>query len=208
MLKKALFCTALFSPAFAVAHPVSFKDGYGIMPGYTSERQELELNYTFDSSSAVAFNTINIDYRNDNILFLLPQFNHKFYRKNELGSQANLYGSLGIGSSEYRGDTGAAGMVGLQADYETRRIYTLFYAEHLEAEEAGLNRLRYRFGAAPYLANFNDLNTWFIAQVEYTPELNETWTITPMVRLFYQNCLIEIGVSVKGDPFFAGIFHF
>lgn len=195
------------SPINSHAHPVSFKDGYGVMPGYTEERQELEINYTYDPSNAVAFNTINIDDDKD-ITFYLPQFNHKFYRKNELDSQANIYGSVGLGIADHKDDTDLANLLGIQADYETRRIYTLFYGEHLQTEGEGLNRLRYRIGVAPYLANFEELNTWFIAQVEYTPELNDTWTVTPMIRLFYSNFLVEAGVSLEGKPFFAGIFHF
>lgn len=203
--RLALFILLL--PGTVLAHPVSFKDGFGIMPTYMAERQELELNYTYRHESAVAFNIINIEGDKD-ITFYLPQFNHKFYRRNSLDSQANIYGSLGLGLADQRNDTGPAGLAAIQADYETRRIYTLVYGEHLQAEGEGLNRIRYRAGFAPYLANFEELNTWLIAQVEYTPELRDEWTITPLIRLFYSNYLVEFGVSLEGDPFIAGIFHF
>jgi hypothetical protein len=206
----AFYCLLIsaFVPAFASAHPVSFKDGYGVMPGYTKERQELELNYSITSSSAIALNSIKLEYDEEDLVFILPQFNHKFYRKNEAESQTNLYGSFGLGTARYRDQTEVAGVASFQADYETRRIYTLISAEHLQTEAIGLNRVRYRIGVAPYLADFESFHTWLIGQVEFTPELDDEWTVTPMVRFFYKNFLVEIGSSLKGDPFVAGIFHF
>lgn len=197
-----------FIPRLAQAHPVSFKDGYGVMPGYSKDRQELELNYSVTASSAVALNSIKLDYKDQNIVFVLPQFNHKFYRKNEAESQTNLYGSIGLGTARYRGETNVAAVAAFQADFETRRIYTLLAGEHLQTERIGLNRVRYRFGVAPYLADFEGFHTWLIGQVEYTPELGQKWTVTPIVRFFYRNFLVEVGSSFEGDPFVAGIFHF
>lgn len=209
MLRYTLILIALFHiPLPCHAHPVSFKDGFGIMPGYTPERQELELNYSYSHSSAAALNLIKLEYQDFDLRFVLPQFNHKFYRRNELDSQTNLYGWLGVGGARYRGDTDIAGIAGIQGDYETRRIYTLLSAEQLQTEGIGLTRLRYRFGVAPYLASFSGFHTWLIGQIEYTPDLDEEFTITPMLRFFYQNYLIEVGSSVKGDIFAAGIFHF
>lgn len=196
------------APSVGHAHPVSFKGGYGVMPGYSPERQELELNYSVTGSSALALSGINIDYRGRDLTFILPQFNQKLYRRNAAESQTNLYGSLGLGGARYEGDTDLAALVAFQADYETRRIYTLLSGEHLRTDDIELNRIRYRLGVAPYLGDFDALHTWLIGQVEYTPELAEEWTITPMVRLFYQNYLIEVGSSLKGDVFIAGIFHF
>lgn len=192
----------------AHAHPVSFKGGYGVMPAYTPDRQELELNYSLTQSSAIALTAINIDYEHHTLQFALPQFNYKLFRRNEVDSQTNLYASVGLGGSRYQGDTDLAGLAAFQADYETRRIYTLLAGEHLQTEGIGLNRVRYRFGVAPYLTDFESVHTWLIAQVEYTPELGEEVTITPILRLFYQNYLLEVGVSLKGELFAAGIFHF
>ncbi len=206
-LKYCYFVLALV-PEIAIAHPVSFKDGYGVMPGYSKERQELELNYSLTSSSAIALNTIKLDYEDQDLVFVLPQFNYKIFRQNEEDSQTNLYGSLGIGAGRYRDETEVAGLAAFQADYETRRIYTLLSAEHLQTEGISLNRVRYRLGVAPYLADFEGIHTWLIAQVEFTPELEEELTVTPMLRFFYKNYLLEFGVSLKGDPVAAGIFHF
>ena len=61
------------------AHPVSFKGGYGIMPGYTPERKELELNYSLTNSQAIGVNTINLEYEGRELNFFLPQYSHKLF---------------------------------------------------------------------------------------------------------------------------------
>jgi hypothetical protein len=196
-------------PNVVFAHPVSFKGGYGVMPSYTPERKELELNYSLTNSQAIGFNTINLDYEDRGLNFYLPQYSYKLFRRNELDSQMNLYGTVGVGVARYDGDETVAGLAAFQADYETRRVYTLLGGEHLQTGDGiGLNRVRYRLGFAPYLASFEGFHSWLIGQVEYTPELDNEWTVTPLVRFFYQNYLIEVGSSTRGDLFVAGIFHF
>ena len=126
-----------------------------------------------------------------------------------MDSQTNLYVYGGAGVSERENDSGFSVMSGFQGDYETRRIYTLFLGENLHGENGiDVSRFRYRLGFAPYEGGFKDFHTWLIAQVQYTPNMNDEWTVTPMVRFFYQQYLIEVGSSLKGEPFVSGIFHF
>jgi len=64
-------------------------------------------------------------------------------------------------------------------------------ADHVEqsAWERG------RVGFAPYLANYDDVNTWFMLQVDNHPAKNQTLVITPLVRFFYKTTLVEAGYS-------------
>lgn len=206
MLPAALWLAA--SVSAASAHPVSFKDGFGIMPEYTSDRLHLELNYSVTSSAAVGVSFMELDEDDGDARFVLPRFNYKLYRRNELDSQTNIYLSGGAGAVDFRDEERFAGFVGVQTDYETRRFYTLFAGDFVQSDILDHTMLRYRIGVAPYLADFNDLNTWLIAQVEYEPEKDDEWTVTPLVRFFYQNYLVEVGSSTRGDLFLAGIFHF
>lgn len=211
MLKKLSFAFVVtcLTSLTALAHPVSFKDGYGVMPEYTPDRQEIELNYSVTSNYAIGVYLVDASYKGSDATYIIPRFNYKLYRKNELESQTNLYVSGGAGTVDYKGEDDLAGFAMFRADYETRRIYTLLSGQTLQSSgESDINALRYRAGFAPYLAGFNDLNTWLIAQVEYLPESEDEWVVTPLVRLFYSNYLVEIGSSTKGDLFFAGIFHF
>lgn len=211
MLRNIVLGACLITvPVFeVVAHPVSFKGGFGVMPEYQPERQELELNYSVSNKAAIGVSSIHVQQKNRNATFVIPRFNYRLYRANEMDSQANVYLYGGVGGVESRDRTGAALLSGAQADYETRRVYTLIAGENIKGEEGlDVSRVRYRLGGAPYAGDFDDLHTWLIAQVEYTPDLENEWTVGPIVRLFYENYLIEVGSSTRGEVFAAGIFHF
>jgi len=104
--------------------------GGGIMPTYTPDWHDLQVNY--------------------------------------LDSQANVYASFGVGGRYDTGEYDAfAGYGALEADYETRRIYTLVSAETLQSpSDVDYSRLRGRVGVAPYKAPIYELHTWVIVQTE------------------------------------------
>jgi hypothetical protein len=205
----SLVAALLVHTGLALAHPVSFKGGFGTMPEYSGDRVDLELNYSLTPTTALGLSTIHAESSHGSVSFVVPRFNHRLYRRNELESQTNLYVSGGIGGS-MRGDaSGIAGLIALQGDFETRRVYTLLNLEALPSSGGvDLTRVRYRAGFAPYLAGFDDLNTWIIFQVDHQTEMEDSWVFSPLLRFFYRNLLLEVGASLHGDPFIAGIFHF
>ena len=209
---RALLATILLLLATtpAEAKPVSFKDGYGVMSSYTPDRFDTELNYSFSNRQAVGLSTIQLlDESHDTPRFYFAQLNFLVKRWNELESQANLYLSLGAGGLSLDETTELAGMAAVEADYETRRVYTSIIAENLQAEGAyDSTRLRYRAGIAPYLAPFESLQTWIIGQVEFNPDLEEELTVTPLLRFFYNNLALELGSSVKGEVFIGTMIHY
>lgn len=211
MIYKALlfFTLILVFTNDSSAHPVSWKGSVGIMPEISGSRRELEVNYSIASNYAVGLHSIMIDYKEDTAKFILPKFNYRLLRFNQPGSQTNLYLSTGIGGVRYKEEDSTVVIGALQADYETRRIYALLAGETLQSDsKIDLNRIRYRLGFAPYLTDFSGFHTWLIGQVEYTPELKDQWTVTPLVRFFYRNYLIEIGSSTRGKLSLSGIIHF
>jgi hypothetical protein len=54
---------------------------------------------------------------------------------------------------------------------------------------------RARIGIAPYLANYNDLNTWIMFQVDHHPSKHDHFVATPLIRFFYKTYLLEVGYS-------------
>ena len=54
---------------------------------------------------------------------------------------------------------------------------------------------RSRLGVAPYCANYDDLSTWLMVQVDHHPTKDRSVVVTPLVRLFYHTTLAEFGVS-------------
>jgi len=127
-----------------------------------------------------------------------------------MDSQANVYASVGLGGRhDTKEDDSVAGYAALEADYETRRIYTLFAAESLQSpNDVQFNRLRYRAGFAPYRAPFESLQTWIIGQVDYMPEMDDKVEVTPLLRFFYNNYALEIGSNLNGKLFLGAMAHF
>jgi len=211
MRKLVLVLTlAILAPNLAYANPVSFKDGWGVMPSSGKGWRDLQVNYSVTNKYAFGLSEYYRKGRDSKADFGIGQFNYLIERWNEMESQANIYASVGIGGRhDSVHDDGFAGYGALGADYETRRIYTLLAGESLQsANGVDFNRIRYRAGIAPYKAGFESLQTWLFLQVEYTPEMDDKVKTTPLVRLFYNNYALEVGVSLDGDPFLGAMAHF
>lgn len=213
-MKRFLFTAMLFIlmgiPAKSFANPVSFKDGWGIMPAYTPDWSDLEVNYSLTNRYSIGVADMYRKGKDSTANFTFGEFNYLVSRWNELESQANIYASIGVGGRHDSLDNEAvAGYARLEGDYETRRIYTLLAGEALQSPgSVDFNRIRYRAGVAPYLAPFNSLHTWIIAQVDYMPEMEDEVTVTPLLRFFYNNYALEVGVSLDGNPYFGAMAHF
>ena len=76
----------------------------------------------------------------------------------------------GAGVATYRGNNQPALWTAFLADYESRRF--LFSYEPRFVWDGNIEKSvwqRARIGIAPYLANYNDLNTWIMFQVDHHP---------------------------------------
>ena len=209
---KRLFLIVLFFfavPRLALANPVSFKDGWGIMPSYGKDWSDLMVNYSITNRYALGVSQFYRQGEKSTATFGIGQVNYLLSRWNELDSQANIYASTGAGGRhDSVRDDSFAGYGSLEADYETRRIYTLLAAETLQSRRSDFNRLRWRGGFSPYKAPFEALQTWLLVQVDYMPEMHDKTTVTPLVRFFYNNYALELGVSLDGKPFLGAMAHF
>ena len=195
----------------AYANPVSFKGGYGIMPAYNKDWFDVQLNYSVTNRYAVGASSYYREGKNSTAEFGIGQLNYLIKRWNELDSQANVNASVGFGGRhDSVMDDAVAVYVALEADYETRWIYSQVSAETLQSDDnVQFSRYRGRLGVAPYKADFDSLNTWLVMQVDSMPEMDEGTRVSPMVRLFYNNFVLELGASLgEGTPFVAGAAHF
>ena len=58
------------------------------------------------------------------------------------------------------------------------------------------------FGVAPYEGSYGDLHTWLMIKVENKPEKEDNLTVTPLVRLFKNVHLFELGLNDRGKFLF------
>ncbi len=207
----------LGAPHSGAAKPVSYVGGTMLMQENDASQRTVGVDYTVAPNMAVAFH-IQEHTRGAPYVMLGPQLNVLLKRWNMEDAQGNIFTMTGAGTTIDRGDMRPAVWTGVLADYETRRIFLsyegrLMYAKGVETSAWQ----RARAGVAPYLANYEDLNTWLMVQVDRTDEkhlsghhvstLPKT-DVTPLVRLMYKTFLMEGGVSLRGKFMFNWIMQF
>ncbi|MBX7231466.1 MAG: hypothetical protein K1X29_05215 [Bdellovibrionales bacterium] len=194
----------------AFAHPVSYKDAFGIMSYNSSNRNELLLTYSINHKFAVA-HTYLLEYKSE---FFIPRANFLLKRWNQISSQANVYLSLGSGFEKFKKQVFGAHLAEIVLDWESRKYYSSFEGLILQRDN-GLNidmphqvfgHGKIRLGMAPFLADYEDLNIWFITQFDGNTHDKAVHT-TQLLRFYRKNVLWEIGASFQGSFQFNFMIH-
>ena len=190
------------------AKPISYVDGFMIMQENDETGHTLSLDYTIDPKLAVGLYAKK-ETGGDGFVTIGPQVNTLIKRWNFPGAQGNIFNMSGAGVSRLDGDDEFSAWTGFLADYETRRIFTSYEARFMYAANIETSAWqRARVGFAPYVANYEDLNTWFMLQVDHHPAKDETLVVTPLVRFFYKTTLIEAGYSSNDHVMFNWVLQF
>jgi hypothetical protein len=205
-----LFMT-LFGQLTAWSHPTSYKDAIGLMSYNTPDMTEILLTYSISHKFAVATTYL----RDSKSEFYIPRLNFLVQRWNNDDSQGNIYFSAGAGYEKFDSENRSVRLAELVMDWESRKYYV--YMDHLylnRDNEKNLllkgteyNHTKFRLGTAPFLADYNDLNVWFIIQAE--KHLNEKQIeMTQFLRFYIKNTLWEVGARFDGGWAFNYMIHF
>ena len=133
------------------------------------------------------------------------QNNYLFNRWNHSGSQGNLYFFSGIGSKI--GSSDKIAHFGIQADWETRLLYTQLSYDGYFTNDS-FHKINARFGISPYLVEYSYLHSWFILQLD--SNLNsgsKKTTLMPVLRLFKNNYLVEFGSNFSSTYLVTLMLH-
>lgn len=210
-MRFLLVLTIWAAPAALWAHPVAFKNGFGIMSYNKGDMNELSLNYSFNFNFAVATTYLQTaDSR-----FLIPRLNYLVKRWNNPDSQGNIYLSAGSGGEKFNDQTYGAHLLNFVADWEDRKYYTYFEHTTIKRDNADnprlpkkwYNRAKARLGFAPFLADYSDLNIWYVAQFERANTDRDKIETTQFLRFFIKNVLWEIGAGSDGNFAFNFMIH-
>ncbi len=186
------------SAATALARPVSYADGWMLMS--TNDRMELSQAVSYSPTAKDAFGLRNDVMRDDGAVLTTATYNRLLSRWNLPDSQANLFLLTGLGASAKDGDARAAGTLGMEVDWESRRYYAAY---EMRAVASSIIRQdfeqRARLGIAPYRGGYDDLHTWLMVEVAHQPSEAHPVIVTPFVRLFTTQGLGEMGISNRGD---------
>jgi len=191
------------------AHPVSYKEAIGVMAWNQSFMSDYWLTYSFAPNAAIAARGMRMEMPEGQYLVYFPQFDWLAKRWNNPDSQANIYVYGGAGGARLANRDGYAGQVGIEADAESRSWFIMGKWESMWSNLTDVfHHGEFRVGLAPYEAEFNEIASWLMIQVQYHPTLTKKYAITPLARLFYKNVLWEAGVSLQGDWMLNFMFHF
>ncbi len=204
-----LLITLLAVAEEAVAKPISYVGGTMVMQENDETGNTLSVDYTVTPNYAVGFFAKQEEGGSKNMLTVGPQLNTLVKRWNLPVGQGNIFNMTGIGESTLDGKTRPSAWTGMLADYETRRIFTSYELRLMDAQNMdSYVRQRARAGVAPYLANYDDLNTFLMLQVDDHPDKDHTIVVTPLVRFFYHTALAEAGYSSDHQAMFNWILQF
>ncbi len=208
LFRGAAFAVLLFATAPADAKPISYVGGTMVMVENDETGHTANLDYTFSPRAAAAL-YLKRETHGDEFTTVGPQMNLLVKRWNMPDGQGNIFAMTGAGTWIAGGTAHFAAWTTILADYETRRIFTSYEARLMYAQ--GIEKSvwqRARIGVAPYLANYDELNTWLMIQVDHHPDKTRATAVTPLVRLFYKTYLVEGGVSTRGTVMFNLVHQF
>jgi hypothetical protein len=131
---------------------------------------------------------------------------------------------VGGGHELYSHQTLFVPMAEVSVDWESRKYYLLGSFTHMDnrgshnpifsnegdnhqPSSKAFGKYKLRAGFAPFLGEFEDLNVWYIVQVDRDTLSDET-DLTQMFRFYFRNTLWEIGASFRGHWMINYMIHF
>jgi hypothetical protein len=181
------------------AHPVSYQDSLMLESFNMHNMNENNAFYSPKHWWSFGIQNFRLQDGVQNQYSLYPRVAF-LKRWNQTNSQANLYVWGGAGWSRFGDNDGFSTMAGTQFDAESRRLYFNSQVQTLQHKDIqDVWMVRTSAGAAPYLANSGELQGFIIVQAFYNSIATESWSIGPMVRLYYKSVLVELGSSLRGE---------
>lgn len=202
------------SPMLAAAKPIAFAKGTTVMAEYgAGTMNEVQLFYApryWYSTGAGWLELTSDDGRRERHITYL-RGNLLVKRWNLPGAQANVFAWGGLGratGNDFEGST-LARNVGVQADYETRRVYAAFRSDLQESDRYSHRIDTLQLGWAPYKHDYDTLATWFVVQGRrYTGDLSDGTETALLVRFFKRGAWVEVGATTDGKLQAMAMFNF
>jgi hypothetical protein len=183
----------------AAAAPMGFKDSWMGMSDLSPSWREAWVNYALTPRDAVGAGGLSMRSDDKTRSRKLAELNYTrlLHRRNLEDAQANLWFFAGVGGIEGNDFSGTrlALAPGMQADYETTRVYLaatarLYRAEHLNHDFASV-----RAGFSFYEVDYDEVQPWFVLDARRMRALSDEVEWTPMLRLIHKRFFVELGAN-------------
>lgn len=192
-----LFTTfLLLTLAETQAKPLSYVGGTMVMQENDETGHTLTIDYTFDPHFALGvYSKYEINQRDD-FWMVGPTLNTLIKRWNLPDGQGNIFNMTGAGLARQGSRSEPAAWTTMMADYETRRVFASYEVRFMYARdiESSVWQRTY-LGVAPFLANYDQLNTWTLIRLDHHPAKHDHFVVTPVLRFFYKTFWLEVGYS-------------
>jgi len=181
--------------------PISYSGGLSTMTMNDGDSNSFNIQYSPKFSYSIGYTG---EYWRENKYKLhVVQVNYLLKRWNNPSSQGNLYLESGIGVTDKSNEINPAAFTGITSDWEDRR-FLVSYKNRLstgnDIDEEFMQQAR--VGITPYIGKYGDLHTWIMIEAKHTPRAKEPVTITPIIRLFKDTNMLEIGFSNQNKILF------
>jgi hypothetical protein len=201
-------------PLAAAAKPIAFAHGTTVMiergAGTMNEAQVFYApRYWYSIGGGWLELTSEDERKQRHITYVRGNLLAK--RWNLPGAQANVFVWGGLGratGNDFDGST-LARNAGIQADFETRRIYGAFRSDLQESDRYSHRIDTLQLGWAPYKHDYDTLATWFVVQGRrYTGGLVDGTETALLLRFFKRGTWVEVGATTDGKLQAMAMFNF
>jgi len=197
MRRSALAIACVAAVSAAQAHPVTFPGNLMTMVEADRNWRDANAWYTFAPNNAFGVGYMKFRSDSGSISREVPNlhYNYRLWRWNAPDAQANVYLQAGLGSATGTGFSGSrtTWMPGLQADYETRRIYGAYRWHSIRSSAFSHDFHNAQAGFSFYAGEYDEWSPWFILDVRKMSDLGMRTEVTPTLRLVHKNLFFEAG---------------
>jgi len=193
----SLVFLSLIAPVRAA--PMGFKESVMAMGDFGPNWREVFANYALTPRDAVGAGGLWM--RSDDGLrqrsLADVGYTRLLTRWNLPNAQANVWFFGGLGAVTGNDFAGSKLMVtpGVQADYETTRIYLAASARLYRARGLNHDFASLRAGFSFYEVDYDEVQPWLVIEARRMHGLSDTTEITPMLRLIHKRFFVELGAN-------------
>ena len=197
----ALLGVALATPT--LARPISYAGGHMLMAEHQADMDLVSYTYSPSFRWAASAGALRVDglERSDSLELGYVRAAHLLHRWNLPSAQANAFAWGGLGEGRTALGSGLARHVGLQLDYETRRVYTSLVTELHEGDGWSHRFDTAAIGWAPYEHDIDRIATWIVVKGSRTSNaVDDDVKPAAVLRFFTTRWWLEVGADADGRP--------
>ena len=196
---KVLACVSFVVALPAFCGPMGFKESWMAMGDFSPNWQEVFVNYALTPRDALGASALYMrsDDESKSRQLVDITYTRLLKRWNFPQAQANIWFLGGLGPVTGNDFVGSKLMAspGVQADYETTRVYASATARLYRADSINHDFASARLGFSFYEVDYDEIQPWFVVEARRMTDLSNSTEITPMLRLIHNRFFLELGVS-------------